>query len=77
MDIATALNADKSTVVLQCYDARGCANVASESIKATIAAIQAMESRFSRRVVTRVDLVITRELATKRAAYKGPKHQSN
>lgn len=71
MDLAPALGVSTKTAYWQTYDARGCAHVAAESIMAAIAAIDAIESRIARKVATRIDLMITRELATKRAVYKG------
>lgn len=76
MDLAAAMRVPKDHVKAQVYDALGCALIVSESVMATVAAVSAMESRFARRVATRVDLGVSMELATRRAAYKGPPKNS-
>jgi hypothetical protein len=52
------------------YDTRGCCLIASESIRAVVAAITAMELRLLHNVAARLDTGVTRQIAVGRAAYK-------
>jgi hypothetical protein len=59
-------------VISVIYDTRGCCLIAAESIRAVIAAINAMEDRVLRRVAARLDTSVTRNIAVARASYKRP-----
>lgn len=73
--LVTLLGLDKDEltneeIAATIYDTRGCCLIASESIRAVVAAIKAMEFRLLNGVAARLDTGVTRQIAFERASYK-------